>query len=215
MITIVIKNDRPVQPEKLRRPCQGISMRVSKADAENNRARMVAAAGKQLRARGIDGVGVDALAKAAGLTHGSVYSHFKSKDELAAAAIAHALQTSFREWMALTEGLAPDQAFRQMIRVYVSRYHRDTIGEGCSIATLGAGAGRGGRKLRSTFASGVEGLIGMMTAASNKVADKDRRAQAVANVAAMVGAIVMARAAGANQELSDEILKTVRAELLK
>jgi TetR/AcrR family transcriptional regulator, transcriptional repressor for nem operon len=190
-------------------------MRVSKADAENNRARLVAAAGRQLRERGMDGVGVDALAKAADLTHGSVYSHFKSKDDLTAAAVAHALQTSFREWKALTDGLPPDEAYRQMIRVYVSRHHRDAIGEGCSIATLGAGAGRGGSKLRNTFASGVEGLIGMMTAASNKVADKDRRAKAIANVAAMVGAIVMARAAGAHQELSDEILKTVRAELLK
>jgi TetR/AcrR family transcriptional repressor of nem operon len=190
-------------------------MRVSRADAEKNRARMVAAAGKALRQRGIEGVGVDALAKAAGLTHGSVYSHFKSKDDLTAAAISHALQTSFREWMALTEGLPPDQAFRQMIRVYVSRHHRDAIGEGCSIATLGAGAGRGGKKLRSAFANGVEGLIRMMTAASNGVAEKDSRTEAIAHVAAMVGAIVMARAAGANPELSDEILKTVRAELTK
>jgi TetR/AcrR family transcriptional repressor of nem operon len=117
--------------------------------------------------------------------------------------------------MALTEGLPPDQAFRQMIRVYVSRHHRDAIGEGCSIATLGAGAGRGGKKLRSAFANGVEGLIRMMTAASNGVAEKDSRTEAIAHVAAMVGAIVMARAAGANPELSDEILKTVRAELLK
>ena len=190
-------------------------MRVSRADAEKNRARMVAAAGKALRQRGIEGVGVDALAKAAGLTHGSVYSHFKSKDELTAAAISHALQTSFREWMALTEGLPPDQAFRQMIRVYLSRHHRDAIGEGCSIATLGAGAGRGGKKLRSIFAEGVEGLIAMMTAASGDAPGKDRRARAIADVAAMVGAIVMARAAGANRDLSDEILKTVRAELTK
>jgi TetR/AcrR family transcriptional regulator, transcriptional repressor for nem operon len=190
-------------------------MRVSKADAEKNRRRMVATAGKALRERGIEGVGVDALAKAAGLTHGSVYSHFKSKDDLTAAAISQALQTSFREWMALTEGLEPDEAFRQMIRIYVSRHHRDEVGEGCSIATLGAGAGRGGKRLRATFAQGVEGLIDMMTAASPEAAGKDRRAGAIANVAAMVGAIVMARAAAANPELSDEILKTVRAELLK
>jgi TetR/AcrR family transcriptional repressor of nem operon len=190
-------------------------MRVSKADAEKNRARLIVAAGKQLRERGIEGVGVDALAKAADLTHGGVYSHFKSKDDLTAAAIAQALRTSFRDWLALTEGLPPDEAFGQMVRVYVSRHHRDALSEGCSIATLGAGAVRGGKKLRSTFAEGVEGLIGMMMAASNEVPDKDRRANAIANVAAMVGAIVMARAAGADRNLSDEILKTVRAELLK
>ena len=190
-------------------------MRVSRADAEKNRARLIAAAGKQLREQGIEGVGVDALAKAADLTHGSVYSHFKSKDDLTAAALAHALQTSFREWMAQTEGLAPDEAFRQMVRIYVSRHHRDSPGEGCSIATLGAGAGRAGKKLRGTFAHGVEGLIGMMMATMGEGPEKDRRSTAIVDVAAMIGAVVMARAAGANPELSDEILKTVRAELLK
>jgi TetR/AcrR family transcriptional repressor of nem operon len=177
-------------------------MRVSKAAAEKNRARLIAAAGKQLRERGIEGVGVDALAKAA-------------KDDLTAAAIAQALRTSFRDWMALTEGLPPDEAFRRMIRVYVSPHHRDALGEGCSIATLGAGAVRGGKKLRNIFAKGVEELIAMMTAASGDAAGKDRRARAIADVAGMVGAVVMARAAGANRDLSDEILKTVRAELLK
>jgi TetR/AcrR family transcriptional repressor of nem operon len=190
-------------------------MRVSKADAENNRARLVAAAGRQLREQGMEGVGVDALAKAADLTHGSVYSHFKSKDDLTAAAIAHALQTSFSEWKALTDGLPPDEAYRQMIRVYVSRHHRDALREGCSIATLGAGAGRGGKRLRSTFAHGVEGLIAMMMAVNGDATNKEKRAAAIADTATMVGAIVMARAAGADQELSDEILKTVRAELLK
>jgi TetR/AcrR family transcriptional repressor of nem operon len=190
-------------------------MRVSRADAEKNRARLVAAAAKQLREQGIEGVGVDALAKAADLTHGSVYSHFKSKDELTAAAVAHALQTSHREWMALTEGLEPDEAFRQMIRVYVSRRHRDAPGEGCSIATLGAGAGRGGKKLRGTFADGVEGLIGMMMATIGEGTEKVRRSTAIVDVATMIGAVVMARAAGANPDLSEEILKTVRAELLK
>jgi TetR/AcrR family transcriptional repressor of nem operon len=194
---------------------EGRPMRVSSVDAEKNREQIVAAAGKELRKRGIEGVGVDALAKAAGLTHGGVYSHFRTKDDLTAAAIAQALQTSFRQWLALTEGLEPDEAFRQMIRIYVSRHHRDEVGEGCSIATLGAGAARCGRKLRATFAKGVEGLIGMMTAASPEAAARDRRAKAIANVAAMVGAIVMARAAGASPELSDEILRTVRAELLK
>ena len=190
-------------------------MRVTKADAEKNRARLVAAAAKQLREQGIEGVGVDALAKAADLTHGGVYSHFKSKDDLTAAAVAHALQTSFREWQALTADLEPEQKFRRMISIYVSRHHRDATGEGCSIATLGAGAGRGGKKLRSTFAMGVEGLIGMMSAARGGETGSQARATAIANTAAMVGAVVMARAAGANQELSDEILKTVRAELLK
>jgi AcrR family transcriptional regulator len=45
--------------------------------------------------RGLSGVGVDALIDAAGLTHGSLYSQFGSKERLAAEALSHALSTSF------------------------------------------------------------------------------------------------------------------------
>ena len=100
-------------------------MRISKEKAAENREKVVAAAAKLFRERGLEGVGVDALAEAAGLTHGAVYSHFKSKDELAAEAVRQALHQSMGEWLALTEGLAGAEAFEKLLKVYVSRSHRD------------------------------------------------------------------------------------------
>ena len=79
---------------------EGEVIRVSKTQQEKNRARVTAAAAKLLRERGIDGIGVDALAKAAGMTHGAVYSHFKDKDDLAAAALAQALAELAAQWHA-------------------------------------------------------------------------------------------------------------------
>ena len=88
-------------------------MRISKEKAAENREKVVAAAAKLFRERGLEGVGVDALAEAAGLTHGAVYSHFKSKDELAAEAVRQALHQSMSEWLALTEGLGRRGSLRK------------------------------------------------------------------------------------------------------
>ena len=48
------------------------------------RQRILTAAGHLFREHGVDGVGVDAVMKEAGLTHGGFYLHFPSKDALAA-----------------------------------------------------------------------------------------------------------------------------------
>src|SRR5271157_4449503 len=67
-------------------------MRVSREKAAENRERIVEAAARLFREQGFDGVGVDAIMSAAGLTHGGFYGHFGSKDDLAAEAVTRALQ---------------------------------------------------------------------------------------------------------------------------
>ena len=70
-------------------------MRVSKEQAAGNRERILTEAARLFRERGLSGVGVDALTEAAGLTHGSLYSQFGSKERLAAEALDHAVATSW------------------------------------------------------------------------------------------------------------------------
>ena len=53
-------------------------MRVTREKAAENRERIVDTAARLFRERGFDGVGVDAIMKDAGLTHGGFYGHFKS-----------------------------------------------------------------------------------------------------------------------------------------
>jgi TetR/AcrR family transcriptional repressor of nem operon len=67
-------------------------MRVSREKAAENRERIVETAARLFREEGFDGVGLDAIMSAAGLTHGGFYGHFGSKDDLAAEAVTRALQ---------------------------------------------------------------------------------------------------------------------------
>src|ERR1044071_1105855 len=108
-------------------------MRVSKEKAAENRARILAEAARLFRERGLSGVGVDALTEAAGLTHGSLYSQFGSKERLAAEAIEHALARS--ALARLPVGSGPD-TLSTIIARYLSPAHRDAPGKGCTFAAL-------------------------------------------------------------------------------
>ena len=63
-------------------------MKVTKAQAQANRAHVVATASQLFRERGFDGVGVADLMAAAGFTHGGFYKQFGSKADLMAESTA-------------------------------------------------------------------------------------------------------------------------------
>jgi hypothetical protein len=63
-------------------------MRVSRAEAAQNRERIIEVAARLFRERGFNGIGVAELMKFVGLTHGGFYGHFASKEDLMAQACA-------------------------------------------------------------------------------------------------------------------------------
>src|ERR1041384_4886453 len=91
----------------------GLDMRVTRAQAEQNRAHIVATAARLFRERGYDGVGVAELMATAGFTHGGFYKHFRSKADLMAEAAACG--------MAQTAALSADVDMSHFVRLYVSR----------------------------------------------------------------------------------------------
>ena len=60
---------------------------------ERTRARILDEAAWAMREHGSDGIGVAALMKRAGLTHGGFYAHFKDRDDL----VAHAVDRMFAD----------------------------------------------------------------------------------------------------------------------
>ena len=101
-------------------------MRVSKEQAAENRARILAETARMIREAGIGGVGVDALTQAAGLTHGSLYSQFGSKERLVAEALAEALDNSGDK--DVRKDLAPGGGLCTVVARYLSARHRDAPG---------------------------------------------------------------------------------------
>lgn len=185
-------------------------MKVSKQQAAENRARIVTEAARLFRERGLSGVGVDALTKAAGLTHGSLYSRFESKEQLAAEALAEALRRGAENLYPPDAATTPG-AFDIVISRYLSPRHRDAPGGGCALAAVGCEVARHGPAMRRVLTEGLQDSVGRLSAL---LPDQDRpaeakRDEALAIVAAMVGALILARAVD-DPDLSDRVLDAGR-----
>jgi TetR/AcrR family transcriptional repressor of nem operon len=190
--------------------------RVSKKQAEQNHQEVVAAAARLFRERGINGVSVPALMAEAGLTHGAFYGHFASKEELAAAACTHAIEQSGAIYDGLLERHNGDQsaALGEFVKRYASRLHRDRPGLGCPIAALADDASREEFKgpVRKAFAAGVERMIERLRPLLGRRGKPAAREEALADVALLVGALVLARATKGHP-VSDEVLLAARKAL--
>src|SRR5260370_29420964 len=126
-------------------------MRVSKEQAAQNHRKMVTAASRLFRERGIGATGVDAITEDAGLTHGAVYSQFGSKEAIAAEAMREALAGSRRLWRRLLERNGRGKAFPAIVERYLSRDHRDSTGTGCVVAALGSEIAKQPERVRDAF----------------------------------------------------------------
>ncbi|QBE66957.1 TetR/AcrR family transcriptional regulator [Pseudoduganella lutea] len=187
-------------------------MRVSREQAAQNRERIVDTAARLFREKGADGIGVADLMKAAGLTHGGFYGHFDSKEALLGEAASRALDGAGDHWQAMM-AQQPGDALGAVVRSYLSPAHRDNPGQGCAISALGADISRAGPAVRDAVTARAQAQFALLAAASPGSSDDERRRHAIATYAAMVGAMVLARAVS-DEALSQEILAAVTATLV-
>jgi len=185
-------------------------MKVTREQAAENRARIVQVASELFREKGFDGIGVADLMSAAGLTHGGFYGHFKSKDDLAAEACGLAAKSSAERWAALIE--KSNDPLAAIVNQYLSEKHRDTPGQGCPFAALGADAARETGAVRRAFTTGLTALTDILMAVLPRRSKAVQRQQALAMMAQMVGAMVLARAVD-DAKLSRDILRAAVAQL--
>lgn len=179
-------------------------MRVTREEAAASRERILEEASRLIRSRGLDGVGVAEVMKGAGLTHGGFYGHFASKQDLVAQACRRALESSSRRWQRIAAESGP-RALSAIARSYLSTRHRDDPATGCVIAALASEISRQDATVRRELASGIESQIEMLARVTPGRASAAKRRKVLASYAAMVGAMVLARAVD-DPHLSKEIL---------
>jgi TetR/AcrR family transcriptional repressor of nem operon len=174
------------------------TVRVSSEEKARSRERIIAAAGRLFRSRGIEGTSVADVMREAGLTHGGFYRHFPDKNALVAAA----LEAGFSSFAGpLLDGTGEPEMFRTR---YLSPEHRDNPGLGCPVAALAAEVARSDASLRGAMSAGVESVLRGLANG-----DSAAREAALRQLAQLVGAIVIARAV--DEPLSSEVLSAIRA----
>jgi TetR/AcrR family transcriptional repressor of nem operon len=179
--------------------------RVSQAQAQENRKRVVATAARMFRERGIQGVSVADVMAEVGLTHGGFYRQFASKEAL----VAEATALAFGDLAGLLSGLdgsnANDHgaALRELIDYYLSPAHRDDPGAGCPTTAFGRdmARGEGAEAARAGYADGVQQFARWLSTDGG---------EDYATLCTLVGALTLARAT-AGTDISDRVLAAARA----
>lgn len=185
-------------------------MRNSRQVAAENRERIVAAAARLFRERGIAAVGVAELMEEAGMTHGGFYKHFESKDALIAEACAFSFQDPGGGLRAAAESAPAGQELKAIVDRYLSRRHRDNPGTGCAVAALGGEVANRESPAREALQAGRARLVALV---AQYWRGPDARERASAFVSTMVGALIGARLA--DSASSDAVLRAARRELYR
>lgn len=182
----------------------------SQADKVASHLRIVEIAAARLREEGLEQPAIGELMREAGLTHGGFYRHFGSRGELVDEAMVRALWDGARRTAdAVTASRKRgDDPFVAMVTAYLSPEHRDDLAGSCAVTTLGGDVARSSERTRAAYGNQVESYLRVLEGLIDEPVPAARRQRAVLTLAAMVGAMTMARAV-ADPKLSGELLERV------
>lgn len=186
-------------------------MRVSREQAAENREKILSSATRLFREKGFDGIGIADLMRDAGLTHGGFYGHFASKEDLIAQACERAVDDLLAQNRMRFENYE-GTVYQRFIANYLSCEHRDNPGSGCLMAALGADAARQSPIVKHAFTHSFNRLLNSLIEIFPTRRGVEKREQALATLATLVGAQVIARAVD-DPELSQEVLRVVMKKL--
>ena len=169
-------------------------MRVSRAQAAENRQSVIDVASRLFREHGFDGIGLKDLMEGAGMTQGAFYKQFASKEDLVAQASARALEGATRRWSDAAAA-NPEDPLGAVIAFYLTKEHREAKMEGCPLVALGGDASRQRAEVRASFESGIREHLRVLTRLISKAdAEEKRDSKAMAILSTMVGALILSRA---------------------
>ena len=172
--------------------------------------RILREASRLFRERGIGGVSLPEIMKAAQLTHGPFYNHFASKEALVAQCLKDTMDAQLER---LRSAERTKTALREFLDEYLCREHRDSVGDGCVAAALASEIARNpGAKV--PFTQYTKDMLSALTEkfASAGARQGEARADALRMLVGMLGTVILARAVD-DKALSDEILARTHADL--
>ena len=176
-------------------------MRYSKDHKQQARQQLLNQSGSHAKKHGFSASGVDALAGAAGVTSGSFYKHFASKNALFSTLVKAELEQTISRFATIKPG--DREALLTALSSYLSLGHVHAPENGCPVPSLAAEVARGNDAVRTTFEAGMvdfKKVLGDITASDDT---------AWTLIAQNVGAVMIARAM-CNDSVRQEVLDAVR-----
>lgn len=159
------------------------------------RQNIIEAAGRGFRKSGYGGLGIDGLAKEAGVTSGAFYGHFKSKDDVFRETVAQGL-ADYRDAIGQMQQEHGSKWIQAFLDYYLGEKHCHNIEGGCAVPGLSADVMRSDKKTKTVYTEKIQEIA---SAIAQGLSGKDKKT-AYALMALLGGAVMMERS------VSDPIL---------
>lgn len=189
-------------------------MRYEREHRARTHQRIVRNASRRFRAEGLHGPGVIKLMKASGLTHGGFYKHFKSKDDLIVEAVEESVREIREQLMVWAKQANPGEAWKELVKRYLSSEHCDHPEVGCPMAALAADIARTPPQVRKRIRASMENYRKQLLEFMPGANDTEREKNFTLIFTAMVGAITVARTMSAGED-RQRVLTLARNHLLE
>jgi TetR/AcrR family transcriptional repressor of nem operon len=186
-------------------------MRYGPDHKEAARTKILSAVGRGFRRHGYGGIGVDGLAKEAGVTSGAFYGHFASKgaafEAAALAGLAELRQAIERFQTEVGPGwLGP------FVDFYLSTKRTCELGESCALQSLTPEVARAGKGTRVSYEAELLRVVEATAAGLPGKTPGARRKLAWTVLAALSGGVTLARAAD-DAKVGAQIAAALKATL--
>ena len=168
-------------------------MRYTAEQKEQMRQKMLDAIGRGFRSQGYAGIGVDGLAKEAGVTSGAIYSQFGSKDAAFMAALVAGLDeviSAIPQYQE-THGEKWIEAFAAY---YLGKAHREDLACGCAMATLTPEVIRSGADTQTVLEAKMQSIIALIIRGLAGGTEEEKQCRAWAMLCTLVGGLTFSRA---------------------
>jgi TetR/AcrR family transcriptional regulator, transcriptional repressor for nem operon len=187
-------------------------MRYGPDHKKEARTRILEAAGRGFRRLGFGGVGVDGLAKEAGVTSGAFYGHFPSKAEaFKVAAVAGLVE--LREGIESLQAREGDAWLEKFVEFYIRVRRICDPGESCALQSLTPDVARADRDTKAAYEAELVRVVEAVARGLSKGTLAARRKTAWAILSVLSGGVSIARST-ADPKLGAQIGTAVKGAVL-
>jgi AcrR family transcriptional regulator len=167
-------------------------MRYTAEHKEETKRRILTAAGRGFRKQGFGLIGVDGLARGAGVTSGAFYGHFRSKVEAFRASLTGGL-AEFRQAIEQFQAKFGEGWAEALADFYFTERVTCDLADGCALPSLSGDVARSDAKTKAAFQREYLGIVAALANGLPGASLAAREERALVMTALLAGGVTLAR----------------------
>jgi TetR/AcrR family transcriptional regulator, transcriptional repressor for nem operon len=168
------------------------AMRYSAEHKQQTKLRILQAAGRGFRKEGFGLIGVDGLARGAGVTSGAFYGHFRSKLDAFRATLTEGL-AEFRQGIEEFQARSGQGWVESLADFYFTERVTCDLANGCALPSLSADVARSDSKTKAAFQKEYLAIVAALAKGLPGTNAESREARALVMTALFTGGVTIAR----------------------